>query len=125
MLSAERTLAIHTDTHLMTGTQCWKCSVTKGNLTPIASVDLTNGGDKRGVESVISISEQHARFPHSRVANQKQLEQQVVGFLWNCLSCHEDLDCIHSRRQSNRLTAVNLKLSVATSAVWPHPLEVL
>lgn len=39
---------------------------------------LTYGRDEGCVEGVVREAEQHAGLPHTRVADQQQLEQQVV-----------------------------------------------
>lgn len=40
---------------------------------------LTDCRDEGSVERVISVTEQHARFPHTRVSYQKQLKEEVVS----------------------------------------------
>lgn len=52
-----------------------------------ASPRLTDGRDEGGRERVVGKAKQDAGFPHAGVADQQQLEQQVVCFLRHFLFC--------------------------------------
>lgn len=49
-------------------------------LSRLACWRLTDGRDECRVEGILGEAEQNAGLAHSRVADQQQLEQVVVGF---------------------------------------------
>ena len=56
---------------------------TRSQYEPDGTFNLTYRGDEGSVESVVGVSEQHARLSDARVAYQQQLEQEVVGLFGN------------------------------------------